>query len=289
MFDLERLRTFYYLIKEDTILKASAVLNRDRSTINRQVIDLEEYYGEKLFYKIKKRFELTEKGKELFKLAQEHIPSLEMGCAKLKIIDSYLKNLTIITTTGTIGIWLIRKLEKLMAEFPDLHVSIITTNADIDFENSKADVGVLPRLFAEGLSQKKVLTVHSKLYASPEYLNKYGAPKTLEDLKNHKLISFYSDNEGNIGNVDWHLKKGFPESAIRESYIRVNSAFLLFEAACRGLGIIAIGEEFEYLQNSNLVRVLPDEPGLNFDVFYVTRSNAIKSRVEKRFLEILLD
>ena len=79
------------------------------------------------------------------------------------------------------------------------------------------------------------------------------------------------------------------EHAARSSFISVNSGFLVFEAACQGLGIMSIGEEFEYIKSSNLVRVLPDEPGQNFDIFYVTRVESIQTTVQKRFLEILME
>ena len=128
-----------------------------------------------------------------------------------------------------------------------------------------------------------------ELFASPDYIAKHGSPKNFDDLKNHKLISFYSDYEGNIGNVDWHLKKEMPEHTIRESYLSINSGFLVFEAICQGLGIITMMEEFEYLKNSNLVKVLPKEPGPSFDIFYVTRADAVPTIIQKKFLDILSD
>ena len=287
MIDLEKLRSFYYVIKEGSLLKAAVVLERNHTTLSKHLTELEETYNVKLFVRKRKRLELTEKGKELFKLAQSTIPSLENGATEILAPKNQPNKLRIITTTGVIGVWLIRKIKILTEEFPDLQIAIITTNADIDFETSKADVGILPKQNLKGLSQKKLGALHFQLFASPEYLQKHGTPKSLEDLKNHKLISFYSDYEGNIGNVDWHLKKGLSDRTIRESYLSINSGFLVFEAACQGLGIISMGEEFEYLKNSRLVKALPDEHGPTLEVFYVTRADSVPTKIQKRFLEIL--
>lgn len=287
MVDIEKLRSFYYVIKEGSLLKAAAVLEKNHTTLSKHLTDLEETYNVKLFTRKRKRIELTEKGEELFKVAQSTIPNLENGAAEILTPKAQPLHLRILTTTGVIGVWLVRKIKLLCEEFPDLHVAIITTNMDVDFEASKADVGILQKQHSPGLSQKKIKNFRLFLYASPEYLKKHGTPKTLDDLKNHKLISFYSDYEGNVGNVDWHLKRGLPDHSLRESYLSINSGIFIFEAGCQGLGIITMSEDFDHLKESNLIKILPDEEGPSFDIFYVYRSNVVLTKIQKRFFEIL--
>ena len=287
MIDIEKLRSFYYVIREGSLLKAAGVLEKNHTTLSKHLTELEETYNVKLFVRKRKRLELTDKGKELFTLAQSTIPSLENGALEILEPKAQPNTLRILTTTGIIGVWLIAKVKLLINEFPDIKIAIITTNADIDFEASKADIGILTKQPSHGLSQKKIRTLHTQLFASPEYLEKYGYPKDIEDLKNHKLISFYSDFEGNIGNVDWHLKRGLPDHSMRESHLSINSGFLLFEAACQGLGIMTLGEEFEYIQKSNLMRIFPNESGPTIDIFYITRAEAVLTKIQRRFVDIL--
>jgi len=287
MIDIEKLRSFYYVIKEGSLLKAAAVLEKNHTTLSKHLTDLEETYNVKLFTRKRKRIELTEKGEELFKVAQNTIPNLENGAAEILAPKAQPLRLRILTTTGVIGVWLIRKVKLLCEEFPDLRIAIITTNMDIDFESSKADVGVLHKQNTSGLSQKKLRTIHLSLYASKDYIEKNGKPKTIDDLSNHQIISFYSDYEGNLGNIDWHLKRNLPDHSLRESYLSVNSGILLFEAGCQGLGIIPMVEEFEYLEGSNLEKVLPEEKGPDIDLYYVFRSDVVLTKVQKRFFEIL--
>jgi DNA-binding transcriptional LysR family regulator len=290
MIDIEKLRSFYYVIKEGSLLKAGAVLEKNHTTLSKHLTELEKGYNVKLFVRKRKRLELTEKGKELFKLAQNTIPNLENGALEILATPKAQPNkLRIITTTGIIGVWIVKKVKILMEEFPDIQVAIITTNADIDFETSKADIGIVPKQASKELSQRKLKDLPMGLFASPEYLEKYGYPKDLDDLKNHKLISFYSDYEGNIGNIDWHLKKGLPDHSMRKSCLSINSGFLLFEAGCQGIGIIPMVEEFEYIENSNLIRILPDVSGTVAEIFYVTRSDTILTEIQKKFLSILLN
>lgn len=287
MIDIEKLRSFYYVIKEGSLLKAAAVLEKNHTTLSKHLTDLEETYNVKLFTRKRKRIELTEKGEELFKVAQNTIPNLENGAAEILAPKAQPLRLRILTTTGVIGIWLIRKVKLLCEEFPDLRVAIITTNMDIDFEASKADVGILHKQNVPGLSQKKLRTIHLSLYASKDYIEKNGKPKTIDELSNYQIISFYSDYEGNLGNIDWHLKRNLPDHSLRESYLSVNSGILLFEAGCQGLGIIPMMDEFEYLEGSNLEKILPEEKGPAIDLYYVFRSDVVLTKVQKRFFEIL--
>ncbi|MDI9638446.1 LysR family transcriptional regulator [Kamptonema cortianum] len=287
MIDIEKLRSFYYVIKEGSLLKAAAVLEKNHTTLSKHLTDLEETYNVKLFTRKRKRIELTEKGEELFKVAQNTIPNLENGAAEILAPKAQPLRLRILTTTGVIGVWLIRKVKLLCEEFPDLRVAIITTNMDIDFEASKADVGILHKQNVPGLSQKKLRTIHLSLYASKDYIEKNGKPKTIDELSNYQIISFYSDYEGNLGNIDWHLKRNLPDHSLRESYLSVNSGILLFEAGCQGLGIIPMMDEFEYLEDSNLEKILPEEKGPAIDLYYVFRSDVVLTKVQKRFFEIL--
>lgn len=289
MIDIEKLRSFYYVIKEGSLLKAAKVLDKNHTTLSKHLTELEETYKIKLFVRKRKRMELTQKGEELFKLAQSTIPNLENGAAEILEPKEQPNKLTIITTTGLNGIWLIRKIKRLLNEYPDLRISVITTNADVDFEKTKADLGILPKQSTKDLSHKKIRTLNHHLYASKEYLEKYGAPKNIDDLKNHKLISYYADFEGNIGNIDWHLKRGLPYHTMRESYLVINSGFYNVEAAIQGLGIIVLPDEYEYIKAAKLVQVLPKEHGPTFEYFFVMRSNVVPTSIQKRFLEILRD
>lgn len=292
MIDLEKLRSFYYVIKEGSLIKASKALDKNHTTLSKHLTELEKGYNVKLFIRVRKRLELTEKGKELFTLAQKTIPNIENGAANIleghKASDK-TKRLRIITTSGASGVWVIRTVNKLLDEFPDTKISILTTNADIDFESSKADVGILPKFPTVGLSYRKLKTVRHGLYASRTYLKKFGTPKSLNELDQHRLISFYSDYEGNVGNVDWHLNKQVENNDIRESYLSVNSGFLIFEAGSQDMGIFPMVEDFEYLVESDLVRVLPEHVGPAFDICFVTRTNAVMSPPQQRLYELFLE
>jgi len=281
--DYEKLASFYYTAKNGSIAEAAKVLKKAPSTVSRHLEILEERWNEKLIIRGSKKIELTETGKALFGLIHKTISSFAKEFEKVIGEEKNSPNkLRIMTTTGIIGVWIVRKVILLRKEFPELDIQVLTTNYDFDLDSARADVGILPKQPFKGLSQKKIRTLHPQLYASPEYLKKYGTPKSLNDLKNHRLISYYAYYEERIGNVDWHI--AYSEKG---SCMSINSGFLLFEAARQGAGIISLAEEFEYFKNSNLVQILTEAKKPVFDIFYVTRSDVPLTKAQKRFRELL--
>ena len=203
---------------------------------------------------------VTEEGKELLKSVQiimHQVEKLEEETQQeRKKEDDVIR---IVTTTGVTNLWLVRKLKIFLERYPQYLIRIITSDEKVDVLTHYADIAILPKVDpSPNIVQKRLFTFHIKLFASKEYLDKYGVPKTTADLDHHRLISFYHNAVGHRGDVDWHLRAGTQNNQFRTPFIVVNSAIGQYEAAKQGLGIIAISEEFPYIGTA-LIGVLPNE------------------------------
>lgn len=289
MIDFDKLRIFYHVAKEGSVKRAAQTLEKNPTSVWKHIMDLEQYFKAKLFLRRKKiGLERTELGEKLFRDVNNLIPSLERACMHYAQEEKPKDDLFIITTNGVVSIWLIEKLKPFLEHKQNIKVRISTTNSEVDFLNSKADIGILTKVnYSEGLTQQKIMTYHSKLFASQEYLDKYGVPKTIDDLQHHKLISFYPELPGYRGNADWHLQKNMPAHTLRESWLAVNSAICQLEAARQGLGILAIGKEYSQLQDDGLIEVLPDEIGAIFDIYFITRAADFQSGLIRECYDFL--
>lgn len=94
--------------------------------------------------------------------------------------------------------------------------------------------------------------------ASPEYLAKYGAPESLEDLAHHQLIHYLSTlgaRSSGFEYPDGHHYRTLPMPGA----LTVNSADAYEHACLSGLGIIQVPEPGvrEYLLSGELVEILP--------------------------------
>ncbi len=269
--DLNKLTTFYYVAMEGSYQKASVHLGIKPPYISKQITSLEESFKCKLFKRSHRSLILTEAGEKYLKSAQiivEQIKQLE----EISNPDNQEEDETIriVTTTGVTNLWLVRKLKNFLELHPNYKLRIITTDEKIDLTHHFADIAILPKIdLHPNVIHKKLFSFNIKLYASREYLEKFGIPKKAADLDQHRLISFYHNEAGHRGNVDWHLTLGSKNKPPRVPVLVINSAIALFEAATQGVGILAISEEFPYIGSTSLVKVLPDE-GVSVPVYFAT-------------------
>lgn len=269
--DLNKLTTFYYVALEGSYQKASNHLGIKPPYISKQITALEESFKCKLFKRSHRSLILTEEGEKFLKSAQIIVEQVK----RLEEISNSDKNgedetIRIVTTTGVTNLWLVKKLKDFLELQPNYKLRIMTTDEKIDLTNHFADIAILPKMDSNpNITYRKLFSFNLKLYASKQYLEKFGTPEKPEDLDRHRLISFYHNEAGHRGNVDWHLTLGSKNKEPRIPFLVINSAIGQFEAAMQDLGILAISEEFPYIKPTSLVRVLPNE-GVAIPVYFAT-------------------
>jgi DNA-binding transcriptional LysR family regulator len=284
MVDLEKIRIFYYVAMESSILKASAMLGLSSPSVSKHISGLESKLNVKLFIRRRRGLKLTDAGEKLLSVANHAIKDLEEVSKDISHKESRIPNvLRIITTNGITCLWVIGKIKKFLNVNPNIKIKLYTRDDQVDFLSSMADVGILPQVKdTDGVSLRKLNTFVFKLFASKEYLQKMGIPKNLQDLENHHMLSFYHEQIGFRGDMDWHLRLA---DKIIYPKITINNAFGLFEAARQGLGIFPISPEFPYLQFSDLVEVLGDQAQLENNSYFITRSDQLDNLMIKQFYD----
>ena len=117
---------------------------------------------------------------------------MKLEAARAKLTDSRERpngDLRVTTTPG-IGVhWLTPRLGEFIDLYPDIHVTLLTTDEELDLAMREADVAIRLRQPTQpDLIQRKLFSVHFHAYASPEYLKRFGTPRTLEDLDKHRML-----------------------------------------------------------------------------------------------------
>ena len=94
------------------------------------------------------------------------------------------------TTTVGLGVhWLTPRLGEFIDLYPDIRVTLITTDEELDLAMREADVAIRLRQPTQpDLIQRKLFSVHFHVYASPEYLKRFGTPRTHDDLDQHRML-----------------------------------------------------------------------------------------------------
>ena len=146
------------------------------------------------------------------------------------------------------------------------------------------DAAILPRQpDRSNLIQRYLTSIKFKLYASSDYLSECGVPQNVQDLDNHRLISFGGDNHYS-NDMNWHLKVGKEVGDYREPFLSVSDTL---HAAEQGLGIATIAQENPLLHHSKLVEILPEVEGPETKGYYIFPEHLKNSKRIKLFGDFL--
>lgn len=124
--------------------------------------------------------------------------------------------------------------------YPDVVFELIADDSLIDLVQKEVDIGIRPYDSENTeLIQKHLFTIERGLYASNSYIEKYGEPKSLEDLDHHRLMVRSRPEETPYSGVNWILKIGRENKEPRKPVFMGTSSESLMRAASRGIGIVA--------------------------------------------------
>jgi len=265
----DKLKTFYQVAISKSISKASAKLNISQSSISRQIQDLELDLKAALFIRHQKGVILTEQGENLFNTVQNI--NFSISSFEKKLLDKKIKpngKLTINTTVGFGSTWLTPRINKFVNQYPDMDISLLISDEEIDLNNRGADIAVRVKKPTQGnLIFKKFVNFHNHIYGSSDYLKEKGIPRNISDLNKHNLICFGIGLPSPISNIDWILKIG-KEKGKRRPKFRVNSIYGMSLAVENGAGLASL-PDYMVADKPHLVRVLPNIEGPSYQTYFV--------------------
>lgn len=267
--DWDKLRIFHAVADAGSFTHAGHELALSQSAVSRQISALESDLNVPLFHRHARGLILTEQGEVLYRTAHEVFTKL--AAAKTRLMDSKEKpsgELRITTTVGLGSVWLTPRIKEFTELYPQINVTLLLDDRELDLSMREADVAIrLRRPIQPDLIQRKLFTVHHHIYASPDYLKKYGIPKTVEDLDKHKILT-HGQAPGYLTTINWLEFAGRTEDNPRPVAFRVNNAYGLRRAVQAGVGIASLAD-YIVASDSNLVQVdLPLEAP-QFDTYFV--------------------
>ena len=260
--DWDKLKIFYAVAEAGSFTRATINLNLSQSAISRQIQSLEEDLKVQLFERHARGLTLTENGEYVFKTAHEVISKLKDVETSLSDQKNKPTGKLTITTVRSFGThWLTPRIQEFMQLNPNIEVELIFDDKELDLSTRQADIGIFMRRPKQlNYIQRKLVDINYYIYGSTKYLEKYGIPKTINDLNKHRFISFGKGAPSPVFNPDWALKLGVKDNKKRKSIMKVNSVMGLLLAVESGVGLAAL-PEYLVSSSTNVIKVLPNSAG----------------------------
>lgn len=284
--ELRVLKYFLAVAREENITKAADLLHVTQPTLSKQLMDLENEIGKKLFIRGNRKIALTQEGELLKKRADEIINLVNKTEMELEQSDNTIAGDIYIGTGETDTIRFIAKVAKeVQKEYPLVHFHIESGDAQsvceqldkglIDFGLLFGDINMtkynsieIPAKDTWGVLMRK----DSEL-AKKEFI-------TAKDLIDKPLIVSRQGIKGELQN--W-FKSNTEKLNIIATYNLVFNASLLVD---EGLGYALSLDKIINTDNSNLC-FKPLKPALEISANIVWKKHQIFSKASEKFLNQL--
>lgn len=286
--DWDKLRVFHAAAEAGSFTHAGEALGLSQSAVSRQVSGLELDLQAPLFHRHARGLILTEQGEVLFRTVRDMV--MKLDAARTRLSDTRERPRGELRVTTTVGIgtnWLTPRIGEFIELYPDIKVTILLSDDELDLSMREADVAIRVREPVQpDLIRRRLFTMHFHAYASAVYLKRFGEPKTLDDLDSHRILTYGVAAQSYLGAINSLHFAGRDPKDPRPSTLKVNNISALRRAVENGVGI-AILPDYLALSDTNLVRILPqaDMPELEcFLVYAEELKNVARVRVFRDFL-----
>jgi DNA-binding transcriptional LysR family regulator len=252
------LQTFIRVVETGSFSAVARQANSSQSAITRQVAQLEEHFGVRLFHRTTRKLSLTDEGQDLVTRARHLIEEAE------DLEDTFGKDGGTPTGLVRIGIpvgaaiLLVTDFTALLRKHPGLAVELIVTEQIDDLISERLDVALRFGQAADtSLVSRALAAVGSAAVAAPAYLERFGAPEHPSDLAKHTCIihdmgpdSTHWVFTGANGSVDIEITSSF----------RSNNSLVVRQTAISGFGIAFLGDAltFNDIRSGRLYRLFPN-------------------------------
>ncbi|MDO5605046.1 MAG: LysR family transcriptional regulator [Paracoccus sp. (in: a-proteobacteria)] len=285
--DWDKLRIFHAVADAGSLTHAGDSLRLSQSAVSRQIRGLEEQLGATLFHRHARGLILTEQGELLFNAASKMARQLEVAAAHIRDTEEYVTGeLKVTAATGFGTLWLVPRLKKFYALYPDLKITLILEERVMDLAMREADVAIRMKEPSQSdLIRRRLLNIRMRLYATRSYLAEAGRPLGLADLARHRVIG----QDTSVPQVA--VGKLLVELLIDQqplSLLMVNNYFGVLQAVLANVGI-GVLPDYLTADFPELVRVFDDVESAEVPVFLAFPEELRGSRRVAAFRDFVVD
>src|ERR1700730_6611437 len=269
--DWDKLKVFHAAAQAGSFTHAGEQLALSQSAVSRQVSALEQELGVSLFHRHARGLILTEQGELLHHTAHDVFMKLEAARAKLTDSRERPNGELRVTTTPGIGVhWLTPRLGEFVELYPDVHLTLLTTDEELDLAMRAADVAIRLRQPTQpDLIQRKLFSVRFHAYASPDYVKRFGTPRAHDDLDKHRIVLLGGSTVPNyLENRRWLIEVGRNGKGPRSPVLTINTILGVVRGCPAGMGL-ALLPDYLVEENGGLVQLFGESETIALDAYFV--------------------
>ena len=233
LFAWDDVQFFLELVRKKTLVKAARRFDVSHTTVLRRIGNLERTLDQKLFKRTSQGFALTDPGTDFLVHAEVMERAADQAIRSKAGKDTLSGPVRVAAIEGLAARVLVPALESFRDKFPDIFVEVVTAMQTANLTRREADISIgLVRPTGPRHIARRIARCDVYLYASDEYIGRYGQPSTLEEADKHVFVDYIPDMI-DIPALKW-LQDTIGE---RRVVFRSTSPLAQLDAVKRGFGI----------------------------------------------------
>lgn len=184
---------FVQVAELGSLSRAAEVLGLSNAAASRHLAALEERLAARLVQRNTRRLFLTDVGEAFFHRCKPLLG--ELRDAETEVNAAVLKPAGLLRVQASLSFSMIviaPLLPEFTARYPDLRIEVVASNRYLDLLDSGIDVAIRNREFEgdSAITVRRLAETKRVLAASPQYLQRHGAPRTPDELLQHRLLVY---------------------------------------------------------------------------------------------------
>lgn len=281
----DEIKTAYHVARLGTVSGAADALGVHHATVIRHIDALEGRLGVKLFQRHARGYTPTEAGQDLLQVAQATDDQFNQLLGRIKGQGSGVSGELVVTSLVSLAPRMAPVLTAFQTEHPDVIVRYLTGDRLFRLEYGEAHVAIRAGNAPDQPDNVVQPFVREAmgLFASRDYVERYGTPKAITDCEGHRFVGHDSD-ESRAPFNRWLAEK-LPRSAItfRSADVRTMEQAILSGA---GIGFMSLAQA---RQHDSLIEVLPRSEDWSAPLWLVTHVDLHRTAKVQAFLAFLKD
>jgi DNA-binding transcriptional LysR family regulator len=268
---LKQIEAFVDVVEKGSLARAALGQQITPVMLGRRIDALEKRLGVKLMHRTTRHLTLTEQGSIFLEYCRKLLGELDYA---EKIVSEGRHKATghlIVSAPAAFGrLHVAPHAPAFLAAHPNVQISFNLTDHVIDLAREGYELGIrIGGVIDPNLVAVKLATNRRAVCGTPDYFDRHGIPRTLDDLSQHNCLAFNMQGGQQRG---WYFQKdGKPVIIKVKGNLDCNDGELLHRWACEGIGLAwrSTWEIQTQLQAGELITVLDDYALPEYDIMAV--------------------
>ncbi len=256
----QAMQVFMGVVDANSFSRAADNLGLPRATVTTTIQNLESHLKVRLLNRTTRSVSLTPDGAAYYERCARILAELEETEAAFKDAAQRPQGRLRIDVPSTIGRQvLIPRLCDFRNRYPDIELVIGMGDRPVDLVQEAVDCVIRGgELIDSTLVARRIGSLSFITCAAPRYLERFGEPKTLEELQeNHQAVHYFSSRTGRV--IDWdYMIDGVRTEVKMKGSVSVNDAEGYMALALQGFGLVQAARfmAIPHIENGELVEIL---------------------------------